>query len=105
MRDVHYAIRVLLKNPGFTIVSVLTLALGIGLNTALFSVVNAVLLAPLPFPDSNSLVDVSETHKERSGIRVSSPNFRDWRSGNHSSSATVAGRVQRPTRGLWASSP
>jgi putative ABC transport system permease protein len=84
MRDLRYAIRVLLKHPGFTAVAVLTLALGVGLNTALFSVVNSVLLAPLPFPDSGALVDVSETHKGRTGVRVSTPNFRDWRSGNSS---------------------
>jgi putative ABC transport system permease protein len=84
MQDLRFAIRVLLRSPGFTAVAVLTLALAIGLNTALFSVVNAVLLASLPYPQSEALADLSETHKSRSGIRVSTPNFQDWRDANHS---------------------
>jgi putative ABC transport system permease protein len=90
MQDLRFAIRVLLRSPGFTAVAILTLALGIGLNTALFSVVNAVLLASLPYPQSNALADISETHKNHSGIRVSTPNFRDWRASNHSFSHMAA---------------
>src|SRR5438874_13503547 len=80
MNDLKFAIRQLLKNPGFTAVAVLTLALGIGANTALFSVVNGVLLRPLPFREQERLVTLWESSPAQ-GIdqqAISPPSFMDW---------------------------
>jgi predicted permease len=78
-QDIRYGLRQLRRNPGFTAVAVVTLGLGIGANTAIFSVVEGVLLAPLPYPNANRLVEIFET-LPRSGrvASISYPNFRDW---------------------------
>lgn len=77
--DLRYGLRVLLKQPGFTIVAVLTLAVGIGANTAIFSVVNGVLLRPLPFDEPERLVRLCETHPRLGDYCVvSPPNAMDW---------------------------
>lgn len=83
-QDIRYALRMLLKAPSFSIIATIALALGIGANTAIFSVVNAVLLRPLPFPNSEQLMMVWETDKTRGMARGSASylNFADWRDQN-----------------------
>src|SRR5262245_37153824 len=79
MNDLKFASRQLLKNPGFTAVAVLTLALGIGANTAIFSVVNGVLLKPLPYEDPGRLVQIFEEPSKGSRNAVSGGAFKDWK--------------------------
>ena len=81
IQDLRYAIRMMAKRPGFTIIAAVTLALGIGANTAIFSAVNAILLKPLPFPESEQIVDISETFKDGWGS-VSVPYYEDWKNQN-----------------------
>jgi predicted permease len=92
MQDIKYGIRVLVKNPGFTAIAVLTLALGIGANTAIFSVVNGVLLDPLPYPQPNQLVAVAEKFPPFAESSISYPNFLDWVRMNHTFESLAAYR-------------
>jgi putative ABC transport system permease protein len=80
-KDLRYGIRSLLKRPSFTLIAVVTLALGIGANTAIFSVVNAVLLRPLPYRDAHNIVTIWQNNA-RAGVSrndVSPANFLDWK--------------------------
>lgn len=95
LQDFRYAIRILRKSPGFTAVAILTLALGIGANTAIFSVVNSVVLQPLPFPQPDQLVVVDETTQQsvaKGVVRGSDSylNFLDWQRQSKSFSAMAA---------------
>jgi putative ABC transport system permease protein len=83
-QDLRFGVRTLAKRPGFALVAVLTLALGIGANTAIFSVVNAVLLRPMPFRDAERLVVVYETTQSVPRDYVSVPNLEDYRAGSRS---------------------
>jgi putative ABC transport system permease protein len=84
LKDIRYGIRSLLKRPALTAVAVVTLALGIGANTAMFSVINAVLLRPLPYKEADRLVWMDETGPEVANRSVSYPNFVDWQARNTS---------------------
>jgi predicted permease len=92
LQDLRYALRQLRKSPGFTTVAVLTLALGTGANTALFSVINGFLLNPLPFPQPDQLVTLHESKPNFDQGSISYPNFRDWQKDNHTFSAIAVAR-------------
>src|SRR5262249_34556313 len=80
VQDARFGIRTLLRNPGFTVIAVIALALGIGANAAIFSVVNSVLLRPLPYANTDRLALVYETeeHGKTTRHEVSFPNYSDW---------------------------
>jgi predicted permease len=88
-QDVRYAVRILLKSPGFAVIAIITLGLGIGANTALFSIVNGVLLNPLPYPHPDQLVTVDNSYQGGEGS-ISYPDYKDWVRDNHSLSSLAA---------------
>jgi len=92
LQDIRYAVRMLAQSPGFTAIAILTLALGIGANTALFSVVNGVLLNPLPYPQPDRLVALYSRTSTFAQSSISYPNFLDWQRNNRSLAAIAAYR-------------
>src|SRR3954451_1747498 len=101
-KDLLYAVRALRKSPGFTLASLAILTLGIGANTAIFGIVNVVLLKPLPFPDPDALTMIYQVPPAKSfpGITqfpVSAANYLDWRKQNtvFQSMAVIGGRTMR----------
>ncbi|MGA9998171.1 MAG: ABC transporter permease, partial [Pyrinomonadaceae bacterium] len=80
-QDLRYGVRMLLRSPGVTFVAILAIALGVGANTTIFSVINSVLLRPLPFAESEKLVKVlgTDAKRGRNDLPTSFPNFTDWR--------------------------
>ena len=89
MIDLRRAVRRLVRTPGFSLVAVATLALGVGANTAIFSVVNAALIRPLPFPDADDIVRIYSP-SSKGGSTVSPPDFTDWRRGATSFTSGMA---------------
>lgn len=91
-QDLRFGARMLVKNPGFSAVIVLTLALGIGANAALFSMVNGVLLSPLPYPEPERLVALNQRTLNAAAGSISYPNFLDWQKENQTFSAMAVSR-------------
>ena len=117
LEDLRFAFRQLVKNPGFTLIAIFALALGIGANTAIFSVVNAVLLRPLPYPDADKLIVLRERSNVFERGSVGYMNWLDWRAGqrsftdvalarreNFNFSLNTGGGAAERIRGLRASS-
>ena len=97
MQDLGFGMRMLRNSPGFALVAILTLALGIGANTAIFSVVHGVLLQPLPFPKQDQLIMLWEKNKEGTRSNTSWATFMDWKRMNHSFTGIAAVSFWSPT--------
>ncbi|HWC76824.1 MAG TPA: hypothetical protein VG778_05150, partial [Blastocatellia bacterium] len=92
IQDLRYAVRLLLKNPGFSLIAIVTLALGTGANTAIFSLINSAILRPLPVEKPNQLVALNNTSQARMFPSFSYPNYRDLRDRNTVFSGLLAYR-------------
>ena len=105
LNDLRYGFRQLIKHPAFTLIAILTLALGIGANTAIFSVVNAVLLKPLPFPEPDQLIAVGMTdtrQKAQTDLNsLSYPDFFDFRDQNRTLASSRARWARRARSASW----
>jgi len=98
LRDLRYALRQLFKSPGFTSTAILTLALGIGANTAIFSVIYGLLLQSLPFRDAGRIVAILETHPQvAGGAEATYPDYQDWRAQQKSFEQVAAYSVVNPS--------
>jgi putative ABC transport system permease protein len=100
-QDVRFGARMLVKNPVVTLVAVITLTLGIGANTAIFSVVNAVLIHSLPYGDSDRLVTVWEKRADRDQNVINLGNFFDWKEKNRVFEDMAAFYISAPTSPRW----
>jgi putative ABC transport system permease protein len=97
LQDLRYGIRMLTKSPGFTALAVVTLALGIGANTAIFSVINSVVLRPLPFQEPGRLVALWQTESAPGNFPLTGPDYLDWQAQNHTLEATSLYSWERMT--------
>ena len=106
MSDLKHALRSLLKRPGFTVVAIITLALGMGAATAIFSVVDAVLLRPMPYPHQERILELRELDERGRGMPVADPNVDDLRTRNRSFEAhEMFDRVKDAVQGVQVSAP
>ncbi|MGH7869284.1 MAG: permease prefix domain 1-containing protein, partial [Candidatus Dormibacteraceae bacterium] len=117
LQDVRYGLRALRKNPGFTATAVVTLALGLGVNAAIFSILEAVFLRPLSYPEPDRLVELNGIYRKdpqvMGGLGVSAPDCKDWRAASRSFSQLgvrfysdfwlTEGEQVRPLRGWYVS--